>query len=133
MTGVVVEAGRAALGVWHLARAARPASARAARPTSARAARPAPPHRALHGVLAVRQLGQALLVARVDTRDAHTLSALVDVLHGTSMVPLALAPRFRRFAIGQAAVALVLAIAEVASVGTGRGSARGRGAVGGRR
>ncbi|MGD3261489.1 hypothetical protein QT366_22530, partial [Xanthomonas citri pv. citri] len=42
----------------------------------------------LDGVLAVRQTVQAVLVGRSDSADAHTASAVVDVLHGASMVPV---------------------------------------------
>ena len=99
----VVEAGRAALGVWHLSRAVRGRE-----------------HAVLHGVLGVRQLVQAALVARAGTADAHTLSAVVDALHGTSMVPLALDPRRRGFALQQVWIAAALTVAEVALVGRGR-------------
>ncbi|MFJ4219945.1 hypothetical protein [Curtobacterium luteum] len=75
----------------------------------------------LDGVLAVRQLGQAALVERAGTADAHTASALVDVLHGASMVPVALlGGRLRRFAALQVVLAVTLAVAEVAAVGHGR-------------
>jgi hypothetical protein len=102
--GRTVEAVRAALGAWHLIRAARSDA----------------PHRVLHGVLGVRQLAQAAVVLRRGTADAHTASAAVDALHGTSMVPLVLLPRFRRFALGQAVVAVALVVAEAAVVGRGR-------------
>jgi hypothetical protein len=90
--------------VWHLVRALRVDD----------------PHPALDRVLGVRQLAQAALVLRSGSADAHTLSALVDALHGATMVPLALDPRRRRFALGQAVTALVLTVAEVAVVGRGR-------------
>lgn len=71
----------------------------------------------LDGVLAVRQTAQAVLVNRAGTPDAHTASALVDVLHGTSMVPVALVARRRGFAAAQIVMAAVLAVAEVRAVG----------------
>lgn len=75
----------------------------------------------LDGVLAARQLAQATVVARAGTGDAHTASAAVDVLHGASMVPVALVGgRLRRFAAVQVGLAVVLAVAEVAAVGRGR-------------
>lgn len=100
----VVEVGRAVLGVWHLGRALRGRD-----------------QRVLHAVLGVRQLAQAGVVARAGGPDAHTASAVVDALHGTTMVPLALlAPRRRRFAVEQLWIAAVLTIAEVGVVGRGR-------------
>lgn len=101
-----VEAARAGLGVWHLVRASRRDDQ----------------HRVLDRVLGVRQLAQAALVLRAGTAEAHTLSAVVDALHGATMVPLALDPRRRRFALGQLLTALALTIAEVAVVGRGRRS-----------
>lgn len=84
-------------------------------------------HPVLDSVLAVRQVGQAALVGRADlvgrggSADAHTLSAVVDVVHGATMVPLALFdPRRRAFALGQVLIAVALAGAEVAAVGSGR-------------
>lgn len=75
----------------------------------------------LDGVLAVRQLGQAVVVARSGAADAHTASALVDVLHGASMVPVALlGGRVRRYAAVQVLLAAALAVAEVTAVGRGR-------------
>lgn len=89
---------------------------------------------ALEGVLAVRQVAQAVLVGRTGSGDAHTLSAVVDSLHGLTMVPLAVAdPRRRRFAVGQMWISAGLAIAEVAAVGSGRAGARRHRSVGGRR
>lgn len=102
--GRIVEVVRAVVGVAHLVLAGRRGA----------------PHRVLHGVLAVRQTGQAAITARIDTADAHTAGAVVDVLHGATMLPLLLLPRFRRFALGQAVLAVLLAVAEVASVGRGR-------------
>jgi len=91
------------VGTWHAVRALRGSD-----------------ERVLDGVLAVRQLGQAALVLRSGSSDAHTLSAAVDALHGASMVPVALVGgRRRRFAAGQVLVAAVLAIAEVRAVGRG--------------
>jgi hypothetical protein len=102
----VVELARAGLGLWHLSRAARGSD-----------------KAVLHGVLGVRQIAQAVLVERVGSGNAHTLSAVVDALHGVTMVPLAVAdPRRRRFAVDQLWIAAVLAIAEAAVVGR-----RGRG------
>ena len=76
----------------------------------------------LDAVLAVRQTGQAALVGRSDSPDAHTLSAVVDVLHGTSMVPVALfGGRLRGYAAVQVLLATALAVAEVAAVGQGHG------------
>lgn len=98
----VVELARAGLGLWHLSRAARGSD-----------------QAVLHGVLGVRQLAQATLVARVGSGNAHTLSAVVDALHGATMVPLAVDPRRRRFAVDQLWIAAVLAIAEAAVVGRG--------------
>ena len=98
--GQGVEVARAVLGVAHLMLAGRRGA----------------PHRVLHGVLAVRQTGQAAITARIGTADAHTAGAVVDV----TMLPLLLLPRFRRFALGQALLAVLLAVAEVASVGRGR-------------
>jgi hypothetical protein len=98
----VVELARAALGLWHLSRAARGYD-----------------QVVLHGVLGVRQLAQAALVARTGSGNAHTLSAVVDALHGATMVPLAVDPRRRRFALDQLWIAAVLAIAEAAVVGRG--------------
>lgn len=101
--GVLVEILRVAVGVGHAVRATR-----AEQPV-------------LDSVLAVRQVGQAALVARSDSADAHTLSAVVDAVHGATMVPLAvLDPRRRAFALGQIVIAVALTIAEVATVGTGR-------------
>jgi hypothetical protein len=70
-------------------------------------------------VLGVRQLAQAALVARAGTGNAHTLSALVDAAHGATMVPLALDPQRRRFALQQVWIAAALTVAEVAVVGRG--------------
>ncbi|MCS6588162.1 hypothetical protein [Curtobacterium flaccumfaciens] len=98
----VVELARAGLGLWHLSRAARGSD-----------------QAVLHGVLGVRQLAQATLVARAGSGNAHTLSAVVDALHGATMVPLAVDPRRRRFAVDQLWIAAVLAIAEAAVVGRG--------------
>ena len=105
---LAVEVGRAAIGVWHALRALRGSD-----------------ERVLDTVLAVRQLGQAALVVRTATPEAHTLSALVDAAHGASMVPTALAGRRRRrFAGGQVWIAVALTVAEVAAVGSGRGRRR---------
>ncbi|WIB77651.1 hypothetical protein DEJ28_00735 [Curtobacterium sp. MCPF17_002] len=102
--GRTVEFVRAGLGVWHLVRALRSGDA----------------HPALDRVLGVRQLAQAVAVARAGTADAHTLSALVDAAHGATMVPLALLdPRRRRFATGQLWIASALTVAEVVVVGRG--------------
>lgn len=99
-----VEVLRAAVGVGHAVRAL----SGGAQPV-------------LDSVLAVRQLGQALLVGRAGSADAHAASAVVDALHGATMVPLAVLDRRRRaFAVGQLWIALALTIAEVAAVGTGR-------------
>lgn len=99
----VVELARAVLGLWHLSRAARGAD-----------------QAVLHGVLGVRQVAQAALVARAGSGNAHTLSAVVDALHGATMVPLAAAdPRRRRFAVDQLWIAAGLAVAEAAVVGRG--------------
>ncbi|KTR04556.1 hypothetical protein [Curtobacterium luteum] len=109
-TRTAVESARSALGAVHAARALR--------------GRPTP---VLDAVLAVRQLGQAVLVRRAGTVDAHTASALVDALHGASMVPVALfGGRLRRFAAVQVLLAVALAVAEVAAVGRagGHGSLR---------
>jgi hypothetical protein len=109
--GRTVELVRAGLGVWHLVRALR----------SPRSLRSGDAHPALDRVLGVRQLAQAVAVARAGTADAHTLSALVDAAHGATMVPLALLdPRRRRFATGQLWIASALTVAEVAVVGRGR-------------
>lgn len=99
-----MEGARALVGAVHLVLAARAASA----------------HRGLHGVLAARQLGQAALVDRSGTADAHTASAVVDALHAATMVPLALLPSHRRFALGQLVTALALFVAEVGTLGRGR-------------
>jgi hypothetical protein len=81
----------------------------------------------LDTVLAARHLAQAVLVERSGSADAHTLSGVVDVLHGASMVPVAVADRRRRgFAAGQVVTALVLTIAEWTAVGTGSGAVGGR-------
>lgn len=99
-----VEALRAAVGIGHAVRAARGGG-----------------QPVLDVVLAIRQLAQAGLVSRAGTPDAHTLSAIVDGLHGLTMVPLAVADRRRRrFALGQLGISLALVIAECAAVGTGR-------------
>ncbi|WP_242089883.1 hypothetical protein [Curtobacterium sp. DN_7.5] len=80
----------------------------------------------LDAVLAVRQTAQAVLVSRSGSPDAHTASAVVDVLHGVSMVPVALlGGRLRRFAAVQVVLAAALAVAEVTAVGRGRGRGRG--------
>ncbi|MFK4481855.1 hypothetical protein [Curtobacterium sp. AB7] len=97
-----VELGRAVLGVWHLSRSFRGRD-----------------QAVLHGVLGVRQLVQAALVARTGSGNAHTLSAAVDAVHGVTMVPLALDPRRRTFALQQVWIATVLTVAEVAVVGRG--------------
>ncbi|QQD76331.1 hypothetical protein I8920_00690 [Curtobacterium sp. YC1] len=100
----LVEVARAGLGLWHLSRALRGRE-----------------QAVLHGVLGVRQLAQALLVRRSGTGNAHTLSAVVDALHGVTMVPLAVAdPHRRRFAVDQLWIATVLAVAEAAAVGRGQ-------------
>ncbi|PCN48922.1 hypothetical protein Csp2054_04960 [Curtobacterium sp. 'Ferrero'] len=100
-TGAAVESVRSALGAVHAIRALR--------------GHPTP---VLDAVLAVRQLGQAVLVRRSETPDAHTASALVDALHGASMVPVVLVSRrLRRFATVQLVVAVALAVAEVVAVG----------------
>lgn len=70
----VVELARAGLGLWHLNRAVRGSD-----------------QAVLHGVLGVRQIAQAALVARAGSGNAHTLSAVVDALHGATMVPLVVA------------------------------------------
>lgn len=78
----------------------------------------------LDRVLGVRQLAQAALVLRAGSAEAHTVSAVVDALHGATMVPLALDPRRRRFAVRQFWIALLLTVAEVAAVGHGRRTGR---------
>lgn len=108
-TMTMVEIARVAIGVGHAVRVFRGS-----------------PNPALDVVLAVRQVAQAVLVERTGSGDAHTLSAVVDTLHGVTMIPLAADPRRRRFAAG-------LAIAEVAAVGSGRDGAGRRRSVGGRR
>lgn len=114
-TRTLVETVRAAIGVGHAVRVLRGSA-----------------HPALDTALAVRQIGQALLVGRAGSgragsADAHTLSALVDALHGASMVPLAVAdPRRRRFAAAQIGISLVLVVAEGLAVGAGRGAVGGR-------
>jgi hypothetical protein len=105
-----VEVVRAGLGVWHLGRSLGPDDR----------------HRALDRVLGVRQLAQSALVLRAGTAEAHTLSAVVDALHGATMVPLALDPARRRFATGQSWIALALTIAEVVAVGAGNRRVGGR-------
>ncbi|MEK6342868.1 MAG: hypothetical protein V4737_03370 [Curtobacterium sp.] len=75
----------------------------------------------LDGVLAVRHTVQAALVGRTGSADAHTASALVDVLHGASMVPVAvLGGRLRGYAAVQVMLAAVLTAAEISAVGSGR-------------
>lgn len=75
----------------------------------------------LDTVLAVRQVGQAVVVGRSGTSDSRTASAAVDTLHAASMVPVALVGgRLRRFATAQLLLAVVLAVAEVTAVGRGR-------------
>lgn len=75
----------------------------------------------LDGVLVVRQTVQAALVTRAGSADAHTASAVVDLLHGASMVPVVLlGGRLRGFAAVQLLLATVLAGSEVAAVGRGR-------------
>ncbi len=106
--GTGVEAFRAAVGVGHAVRAGRGGG-----------------QPVLDAVLAVRQVVQAALVARAGTTDAHTISAVVDTVHGLTMVPLAVVGRKRRFALGQLGIALVLVVAECAAVGTGRRTDRG--------
>lgn len=99
-----LEGARAVVGLWHGIRALRGSD-----------------ERVLDGVLAVRQLAQAALVLRVGTPEAHTVSAVVDVAHGASMVPTTLlGRRRRRFASVQVWTALALAIAEVRAVGSGK-------------
>lgn len=62
-------------------------------------------------ILGARQVLQSAIVARTGW---HGLSAVVDLLHGASMlVLLALAPRWRRFAATQAAAAAALAALEL--------------------
>jgi len=101
--GSLVEVLRLAVGVGHAVRATR-----GKQPV-------------LDSVLAVRQVAQAALVGRSQRAEAHTLSAVVDAVHGATMVPLAvLDPRRRAFALGQVGIAVALTIAEVAAVGTGR-------------
>lgn len=101
--GDVVEVFRAAVGVGHAVRALRGGG-----------------QPVLDAVLAVRQIGQAVLVGRTGSADAHTASAVVDALHGVTMVPLAvLDPRRRAFAGGQLWIALMLTVAEVVAVGSG--------------
>ncbi|WP_022907597.1 hypothetical protein [Curtobacterium sp. B18] len=73
----------------------------------------------------LRQVVQAALVARAGTSDAHTISAVVDTVHGLTMVPLVIIGHRRRFALGQLGIALVLVVAECAAVGTGRRTGRG--------
>jgi hypothetical protein len=72
--------------------------------------------RAAAAALAVRDLAQgALLVAEPRPRSLET-GAVIDVLHGLSMLPVvALAPRYRRAALASAAAATgwVLAAAGV--------------------
>jgi hypothetical protein len=115
-TTTTVEIARAAIGVGHAVRVFRGSA-----------------NPALDVVLAVRQVAQAVLVGRTGSGDAHTLSAVVDTLHGVTMVPLAADPRRRRFAVGQLWISAGLAIAEVAAVGPGRDGAGRRRSVGGRR
>lgn len=101
--GVFVEVLRVAVGVGHAVRATRAE------------------HPVLDSVLAVRQVGQAALVGQSQSAEAHTLSAVVDAVHGATMVPLAVLDRRRRpFALGQIVIAVALTIAEIAAVGTGR-------------
>ncbi|PYY37995.1 hypothetical protein DEJ16_06660 [Curtobacterium sp. MCJR17_055] len=101
----VVEVLRAGIGVAHLLGARRALG------------RPA----VLGRVLGVRQLAQATITGRAGTPEAHTLGAVVDAVHGLTMVPLALFDRqSRRFAVRQVWIATLLTVLEVALVGTGR-------------
>ncbi|PYY31609.1 hypothetical protein [Curtobacterium sp. MCBD17_030] len=102
---LAVELLRAGIGITHLLGARRALG------------RPA----VLGRVLGVRQLGQAGLVLRAGTADAHTVSAVVDATHGVTMVPLALIDRqSRRFAVRQLWIATLLTVLEVALVGRGQ-------------
>jgi hypothetical protein len=116
-----LEAGRAALGVLHLVRS-RPRAA-------AKHGEVGPdPTRAFDRILGVRQLVQAALLTRSGSPNAHTLGALVDLVHAISMLPLALVdPRRRRFAAEQFFVALLLTVLEIWVVGTGSRRRGGRG------
>lgn len=79
-----------------------------------------------HRVVGLRQVAQAGVTARLGTGNAHTVGAAVDVLHATTMLPRLLAPApWRRAAGGQLVLAVVLALAEIAAVGTGRRVGRG--------
>lgn len=110
--GTVVEAGRAALGVWHLLDARREA-------TRADGGRPDRRVAAFYRILSVRQTAQAALIARSGTPEAHTLGAAVDTVHAISMLPLLLVDRrLRRFALSQLLIASTLAVLEVSLVGT---------------
>lgn len=81
----------------------------------------------LDGVLMARQTTQAVLVSRSGSADARTASAVVDVLHGASMVPVALfGGRLRGYAAVQVLLAAALAVAEADAVGRGRGRGRHR-------
>lgn len=65
-------------------------------------------------VLGVRQVAQALLVGRTDSRTAHRFGAAVDAAHCASMVLLALLDRrHRRAALVQASLAALLGAAEL--------------------
>ncbi|WIB60370.1 hypothetical protein DEJ13_00665 [Curtobacterium sp. MCLR17_007] len=103
-SATVVEGARAVLGALHLIRAGSdPATA------------------TFHRVLGVRQLVQAGVLSRAGSGDAHTLGAAVDATHAVTMLPLMfVGRRWRRVAVGQFVIALALAIAEVALVGSGR-------------
>ncbi|OIH92333.1 hypothetical protein [Curtobacterium sp. MCBA15_001] len=78
-----------------------------------------------HRVVGLRQVAQAGITARVGSGNAHTVGAAVDVLHGATMLPLLLAPApWRRVAGRQLVIAVVLAVAEIVAVGTGRRAGR---------
>lgn len=100
----IVEIGRAAIGVAHLA-----GSRRALGRTAV-----------FSRILGVRQIAQAALLLRSGSAEAHTLGAAVDATHGISMVPLlVLDRRSRRFAWRQFWVALTLTVLEIGLVGPG--------------
>ncbi len=65
-------------------------------------------------VLGGREIAQGVLTVVRPSRDTLGLGAVVDALHLTSMVPLALVPRWRRTALASGGLAAACAAAGLA-------------------
>jgi hypothetical protein len=74
--------------------------------------------RSVVGALGARQVVQGGLVMLAPTSDMVKLAIAVEVLHGTSMVPVALWPRYRRPALLAAGQAAAFALGGRAALAT---------------